>query len=96
MTDLHIESQLVEFDKIMFLGSESERREQRSGAFGATWTPKVCKIMAFMAITLGLGLLFYTLLGLRYWFQVQGMLCLGLRTWGLAFGSSFSVLTLWQ
>ena len=30
-----------------------------------TWTPKVCKIMAFMAIILGLGLLFYILLGFR-------------------------------
>ena len=29
------------------------------------WTPKVCKIMAFMAIILGLGLLFYILLGFR-------------------------------
>ena len=33
---------------------------------GGTWTPKVCKIMAFMAITMGLGLLFYILLGFRY------------------------------
>ena len=32
----------------------------------ATWAPKVCKIMAFMAIILGLGLLFYILLGFRY------------------------------
>ena len=31
-----------------------------------TWTPKVCKIMAFMAIILGLGLLFYILSGFRY------------------------------
>ena len=31
-----------------------------------TWTPKVCKIMAFRAIILGLGLFFYILLGLRY------------------------------
>ena len=31
-----------------------------------TWTPKVCKIMAFMAIIMGLGLLFYILLGFRY------------------------------
>ena len=30
-----------------------------------TWTPKVCKIMAFMAVILGLGLLFYILLGFR-------------------------------
>ena len=30
-----------------------------------TWTPKVCKIMAFMAISMGLGPLFYILLGFR-------------------------------
>ena len=29
-----------------------------------TWTPKVCKIMAFMASIMGLGLIFYILLGL--------------------------------
>ena len=29
----------------------------------STWTPKVCKIMAFWAIIWGLGLLFYMLLG---------------------------------
>ena len=28
-----------------------------------TWTSKVCKIMAFMAVIMGLGLLFYILLG---------------------------------
>ena len=32
---------------------------------GFTRTPKVCKIMAFMAILGGLGLLFYILLGLN-------------------------------
>ena len=30
-----------------------------------TWTPKVCKMKAFMAIIMGLGLLFYILLGFR-------------------------------
>ena len=30
-----------------------------------TWTPKVCKLMAFWAIIKGLGLLFYILLGFR-------------------------------
>ena len=30
-----------------------------------TWTPKVCKIMAFRAVIMGLGLLFYVLLGFR-------------------------------
>ena len=29
------------------------------------WTPKVCKIVAFMAVIMGLGLLFYILLGFR-------------------------------
>ena len=43
----------------------------RSGAAffifgGQTWTPKVCKIMAFMAVIGGLGPLFYILLGFRY------------------------------
>ena len=32
-----------------------------------TWAPKVCKIMAFMAIIMGLGLLFYIHLGFRYY-----------------------------
>ena len=31
----------------------------------ATWTPKVCKIMAFIAVIMGLGLFFYMLLGFR-------------------------------
>ena len=30
-----------------------------------TWTPKVCRIMAFWAITMGLGLSFYIPLGFR-------------------------------
>ena len=30
----------------------------------STWTPEVCKIMAFMAVILGLGLLFYNFWGL--------------------------------
>ena len=29
----------------------------------STWTPKVCKVMAVLAVILGLGLLFYILLG---------------------------------
>ena len=33
---------------------------------GHTWTAKVCKIMGFMAVIMGLVLLFYILLGLRY------------------------------
>ena len=33
---------------------------------GTTWTPKVCRIMAFRAVIMGLGLLFYILLGFRY------------------------------
>ena len=32
---------------------------------GSTWAPKVCKIMALMAIIRGLGLSFYILLGFR-------------------------------
>ena len=34
-------------------------------ALRPTWAPKVCKIMALMAIIMGLGLLFYLLLGFR-------------------------------
>ena len=33
-------------------------------AEGYTWAPKVCKVMAFIAIIMGLGLLFYILLDL--------------------------------
>ena len=33
--------------------------------FGYTWAPKVCKIIAFMAIIRGSGLWFYIFLGLR-------------------------------
>ena len=32
---------------------------------GFTWTPKVCKIMAFMAVSMGLRPSFYILLGFR-------------------------------
>ena len=31
-----------------------------------TWTPKVCKIMAFIAVIMGLRLLFYILWGFRH------------------------------
>ena len=34
-------------------------------ALRVTWTLKVCKIMAFMAVIMGLGLLCYILLGSR-------------------------------
>ena len=42
-------------------------KEQLNGArdVAFTWTPKVCKIIAFMAIIMGLRLLFYVLLGFR-------------------------------
>ena len=33
--------------------------------FKSAWAPKACKIMAFMAIIMGLGPLFYILLGFR-------------------------------
>ena len=36
-----------------------------SNSMSPTWTPQVCKIMAFMAVIMGLGLLFYILAGLR-------------------------------
>ena len=36
-----------------------------SGELVTSWTPKVCKIMTFMATIMCLGLLFYILLGFR-------------------------------
>ena len=42
-----------------------DRRIFRVKGSGFTWTPKVCKIMALMAVIMGLGLLFYILLGFR-------------------------------
>ena len=36
-----------------------------SGSQTSTWAPKVCKTMAFMAIIVGLGLLFCILWGFR-------------------------------
>ena len=42
-------------------------------AASCTWTPKVCKIMACMAIITGLGLLFYILLGFRYQLCERGL-----------------------
>ena len=33
---------------------------------GFTWTPKACKIIAFMAVVMGFGFLFYMLLGFRW------------------------------
>ena len=38
---------------------------KKSSSSDTTWTPKVCKTMAFMASIMGLGLLFYILLGFR-------------------------------
>ena len=32
----------------------------------SSWTPELCKIMAFMAVIMGLGLLVYILLGFRF------------------------------
>ena len=37
-----------------------------------TWTLKVCRIIAFMAIFVGLGLLFYIPLGFRYTLNPKG------------------------
>ena len=37
--------------------------ETLSPGWISTWTPKVCKIMALMAVIMGFGLLFYILLG---------------------------------
>ena len=40
-------------------------RERGGSIISPTWTPGVCKIMAFMAVIMGSGLLFYILLGFR-------------------------------
>ena len=45
--------------------NEGQVPKTRTSALNPTWTPKVCKIMAFVAVIMGLGLLFYILLGLR-------------------------------
>ena len=53
--------------RIIFLYS-IQRTSKSKGSklgFGFTWTPKVCKIMAFIAMFMGLRLLFYLLLGFR-------------------------------
>ena len=44
---------------------ESVRSGPKFGVIGFTWNPKVCKMMSFMAIIRGLGLLFYILLGFK-------------------------------
>ena len=50
-----------------YIGDENRGLgDTRSLDYGScTWTAKVCKIMAFMAILIGLGLLFYIFLGFR-------------------------------
>ena len=45
-------------------GGYSPRRSRKEG-LGSTWTPKVCRIMALMAVIMGLGPLLYILLGFR-------------------------------
>ena len=37
------------------------------------WTPKVCKILAFMAVIMGVRPLFYILLGFRYDLEIVGV-----------------------
>ena len=41
------------------------RISENWGLFLVTWAPNLCRIMAFMAIIMGLGLIFYILLGFR-------------------------------
>ena len=43
-------------------------------SLATTWTPKVCKIMDFMAVIMGLGLLFYIPLGFRYRVYLESQL----------------------
>ena len=46
------------------MGNQTEMKWKLLGlGFRCTWTPTVLKIMAFMAIIMGLGLVFYMLLG---------------------------------
>ena len=54
-------------DQLSRLSKIAQLSDMRS-----TWTPKVCKIMAFMAIFRCLGLLFYILWGFRYKLPPQG------------------------
>ena len=43
----------------------------RAGPFGLTWTPRVCKIIAFWAPCIGFGPSFYILLGSMYCMQLR-------------------------
>ena len=57
-----------------------------------TWTPKVCHMVAFMAIMKGLGLLFYILLGFRYCQKENGVHRIGDTFWG----SPKSIIVVWD
>ena len=48
-----------------FMATDSRFLRVQGSWFAATWTPKVCKIIAVRAIIMGFGLLFYILLGCR-------------------------------
>ena len=57
----------------------------RVGRFGeevkiGTWTPKICKIISLLAVILGLGLLFYILLGLGTGLGLRVVLTIRFRT----------------
>ena len=53
--------------------NRGQTTSKRLKVLASTWTPKVCKIIAFMATIMVLGLLFYMLLGFRY--SLFGWLC---------------------
>ena len=50
---------------LTFTWAMKDSKRIRTQVSGLTCTPSVCKIIAFMAVVIGLGLLFYILLGFR-------------------------------
>ena len=64
----------------MYMGKNSRCKPRTTPAqtsltpdLNSTWAPQVFKIMAFMAIIVGLGLLFYILWGFRYRLCTHGV-----------------------
>ena len=60
--DLHLKAKLTVYE---FWAVGLEFRGLGITIWGLPGTPKICKIRAFMAVSLGLRLLFYILLGFR-------------------------------
>ena len=70
----------------MLVPQETRSRSAETLAYTSTWTPIVCKIIAFMAVIMGLRLSFYILLGFRSTPQcVVAVLCqLACKSFALA------------